>query len=55
MFKVRIDKETEVSLEKSESKRQKVVEHRGPGGEESKPVTVKREERKVGRNEPKEF
>ncbi len=52
MLKIRIDKETEVSLEKSESKRKKVVEHRGPGGEESKPVTVKREEKKVGRNEP---
>ena len=52
LFKVRVDKEAEVGMEKSERKRQKVVEHRGQGREESKPVTVKRAEKKVGRNDP---
>ncbi|MEE2987299.1 MAG: preprotein translocase subunit SecA [Nitrospinota bacterium] len=52
LFKVRVDKEAEVEMEKSERKRQKVVEHRGQGREESKPVTVKRAEKKVGRNDP---
>ena len=52
LFKVRVDKEAEVEMEKSERKRQKVVEHRGQDREESKPVTVKRAEKKVGRNDP---
>ena len=52
LFKVRVDKEAKVEMEKSERKRQKVVEHRGQGREESKPVTVKRAEKKVGRNDP---
>ncbi|MFQ5716493.1 MAG: preprotein translocase subunit SecA, partial [Nitrospinales bacterium] len=51
LFKVRIDKEVEVPVENSR-KPQKVVEHRGGGSEESKPATYKREEKKVGRNEP---
>ena len=52
LFKVRVDKEAEVEMGKSERTRQKVMEHRGQGREESKPVTVKRAEKKVGRNDP---
>ena len=52
LFKVRIDQESEMSLEQDQEKR-KVVEHRGGGeGEEKKPETVRRTEQKTGRNQP---
>jgi len=51
LFKIRVDKEAEVSLEDAR-KPQKIVEHRGDGPESGKPATYKREEKKLGRNEP---
>jgi len=51
LFKVSVTQESEVTMEKDQDKR-KIVEHRGGDGEESKPVTVKRTEKKTGRNEP---
>ena len=51
LFKVSVTQDSEVALEKDQDKR-KIVEHRGGDGEESKPVTVKRTEKKTGRNEP---
>ena len=50
LFKVTIDQESAVEMEQEEDNR-KIVEHRGPNEEESKPVTVKRDEKKTGRNE----
>jgi preprotein translocase subunit SecA len=50
LFKVRIDKEAQVSL--APTSRQKVVEHRGDEEAVSKPETVRREDEKVGRNDP---
>lgn len=54
LFKVHVNQEVEMPDELI-SKPQKVVEHRGPseGSEASeKPVTVRRDEEKVGRNDP---
>ena len=51
LFKVSVTQDSEVALEKDQDKR-KIVEHRGGDSEESKPVTVKRTEKKTGRNEP---
>jgi len=50
LFKVSIDQESEVELHKDQDKR-KIVEHRGGDNEERKPATVKRTEKKTGRNE----
>ena len=52
LFKIRIEKEAEVPVEQSPSRKQRMVEHRGASEEESKPVTVRRDEKKVGRNDP---
>ncbi|GJL79755.1 MAG: protein translocase subunit SecA [Nitrospinaceae bacterium] len=52
LFKIRIQKETEIPAEQSMNRPQKVTEHRGTSSEESKPETVRREEKKVGRNDP---
>jgi len=50
LFKVQIVEGGE-ALESKQKPRQ-MVEHRGGDGEAAKPVTVKREEKKVGRNDP---
>ncbi|MFQ5449595.1 MAG: preprotein translocase subunit SecA [Nitrospinaceae bacterium] len=52
LFKIRIQKEAPVPVEQNFNRRQQLVEHRGNDGEVSKPVTVRREEKKVGRNDP---
>ncbi|MFQ5673617.1 MAG: preprotein translocase subunit SecA [Nitrospinales bacterium] len=51
LFKIRVDKEAEVAVENTR-KPQKVVEHRGDSSASAKPTTYKREEKKLGRNEP---
>ena len=50
LFKVQIEENSEFPSEQNQSK--KVVEHRGASSEESKPLTVRRDDKKVGRNEP---
>ena len=50
LFKVQIEENSEFPAEQNQSK--KVVEHRGASSEESKPLTVRRDEKKVGRNDP---
>lgn len=53
LFKIRIEKESEVPAEKSPGRQRKITEHRGADNEEeSKPATVRRDEKKVGRNDP---
>jgi len=51
LFKIQINQEIEMPDELV-SKPPQVVEHRGDSGVSAKPVTVRREEEKVGRNEP---
>jgi preprotein translocase subunit SecA len=51
LFKVQINQEVEMPDELV-SKPQKVVEHRGSSEVSEKPVTVRRDEDKVGRNDP---
>jgi preprotein translocase subunit SecA len=50
LFKVQIEEDSELSSEKNQPKN--IVEHRGASLEESKQVTVRREDKKVGRNDP---
>jgi preprotein translocase subunit SecA len=50
LFKVQIEEGSELSAEQSQSKN--IVEHRGSSIEESKQSTVRREDKKVGRNDP---
>lgn len=50
LFKVQIEENSEFPAEQNQSK--KVVEHRGASSEESKPLTVRRDDKKVGRNDP---
>ena len=50
LFKVQIEENSEFPAEQNQSK--KVVEHRGASSEESKPLTVRRDNKKVGRNDP---
>ncbi|MBI5428670.1 MAG: preprotein translocase subunit SecA [Nitrospinae bacterium] len=50
LFRVRIDKE--VHVESQARPQQKMIEHRGDSAESAEPVTYKREEKKVGRNDP---
>lgn len=52
LFKIRIEKEAELPPDDGFKRQPKMVEHRGGSEEESKPVTVRRDENKVGRNEP---
>jgi preprotein translocase subunit SecA len=52
LFKIRIEKEAELPPEKSFTRQPKMVEHRGDSEDESKPETVRRDENKVGRNDP---
>ena len=53
LFKVKIERAPmEAPPQGVPSRPQNVVEHRGDSAEASKPVTVKREEKKVGRNDP---
>ena len=55
LFKMRIQKETqpEAAYDETRPQQQKVVEHRGKAEEAlSKPETVRRDEKKVGRNDP---
>jgi preprotein translocase subunit SecA len=53
LFKAQINKEAIQSLETSQEKEErKVTEHRGEGEEAQKSAPVKREENKVGRNDP---
>ena len=51
LFKIQINQEIEMPDERG-SKPPQVVEHRGDSEGSAKPVTVRREEEKVGRNEP---
>ncbi len=51
LFKVQVNQEAEIQEELA-SKPQKVVEHRGNSETLEKPATVRRDEDKVGRNEP---
>jgi preprotein translocase subunit SecA len=51
LFKVQINREVEMPDELT-SKPQRVVEHRGDSGASEKQVTVRRDEEKVGRNDP---
>ena len=50
LFKVQIEEGSEFSAEQNQSK--KMVEHRGASSEESRPSTVRRDDKKVGRNDP---
>ena len=50
LFKVQIEEGSEFPAEQDQST--KMVEHRGASSEESKPLTVRRNEKKVGRNDP---
>ena len=50
LFKVQIEEGSEFSAEQSQSGN--IVEHRGASSEESKPSTVRRDDKKVGRNDP---
>ena len=50
LFKVQIEEDSELSAEQNQPK--KIVEHRGTSSEESRPTTVRRDEKKVGRNDP---
>ena len=50
LFKVQIEEGSEFPAEQDQST--KMVEHRGASSEESKPSTVRRDEKKVGRNDP---
>jgi preprotein translocase subunit SecA len=51
LFKVQINQEVDMSDELT-NKPAKVVEHRGSSETSEKPVTVRRDEEKVGRNDP---
>jgi len=51
LFKVQIDQDSEYQ-QSEQYKSTKLVEHRGSSAEESQPVTVRREDKKVGRNDP---
>jgi len=50
LFKVQIEEGSEFPDEQDQST--KMIEHRGASSEESKPLTVRRDEKKVGRNDP---
>ncbi len=50
LFKVQIEDGAELSAEQSQAKN--IVEHRGSSTEESKQLTVRRDDKKVGRNDP---
>jgi len=52
LFKVQIRRENEFDDEDVINQPQQMVEHRGDDGESGKPATIRREEEKVGRNEP---
>ena len=52
LFKVQIRRESEFEDEDVIAKPKQMVEHRGDVGGSDKPETVRREEEKVGRNEP---
>lgn len=52
LFKVQIDKNSELLMPEEQNQSPKVVEHRGASSEESQPVTVRRDEKKIGRNDP---
>jgi len=53
LFKAQINKEAIQSLETRQDKEErKVMEHRGEGSEGQKQAPIKRDENKVGRNEP---
>jgi len=51
LFKVKIEQGSEIP-ESEQQQSQEVIEHRGASDEESTPVTVRRDEKKVGRNDP---
>ncbi len=51
LYKIRIDKSAEEKIQKERS-RQPVFEHRGEMEGEAKPETFKRQDKKVGRNDP---
>ena len=53
LFKIRIQQEGPLPPQEQNFKRtQKTVEHRGSSEENEKPATVRRDEKKVGRNDP---
>jgi preprotein translocase subunit SecA len=51
LFKVRIEKETELPIAEAQGQPQQVMEHRGSSADESR-SPVRRGEKKVGRNDP---
>ena len=50
LFKVQIEEGSEFPAEQNQSN--KIVEHRGASSEESRPSTVRRDDKKLGRNDP---
>ena len=50
LFKVQIEEGSEFPAEQNQSN--KMVEHRGASSEESRPSTVRRDDKKLGRNNP---
>ena len=50
LFKVQIEEGSEFPAEQNQSN--KMVEHRGASSEESRPSTVRRDDKKLGRNDP---
>ena len=52
LFKVQINQETEIPEEIQVNQPQQMIEHRGDKEELTKPATVRREDEKVGRNDP---
>jgi preprotein translocase subunit SecA len=53
LYKIRIQREGELpAQEENLSRPQKTVEHRGSSEVDEKPATVRRDEKKVGRNDP---
>ncbi len=53
LYKIRIERESELpDPEENLNRPQKTVEHRGASAEDAKPATVRRDEKKVGRNDP---
>jgi preprotein translocase subunit SecA len=52
LFKVQIEQGSEVPASAEPQQSQNVIEHRGSSDKESAPVTVRRDEKKIGRNDP---
>ncbi len=51
IFRIKVEREL-AQVEETVPSQPQFIEHRGESGESSKPATVRREEKKVGRNDP---